>query len=496
MAIQPFLARVQKAGLTQMFKMCKNALRAKLHTKRKTGYARALLLVLPVALTCFQAWFLLHTLTPQKLVFRGYGLYETLFYSSEVTILFFELFYLLLYLYSLLRFLPAAKINQAKEITFLLFAGFLLAQTAINSLGISLESLPLFFLAGKNLFTLAVFAVIAYAEHRISGFGKVIKEDSILALLIFAFFWSIYVIFAMVKPYPFMDETICIHLFFVFVCLIYSIGRKNEKKKGVFGRILKGLCILALVMTVLYSLIVIPPFIFSQHHRILNADCTLDEVDEVLLSADAGERNVIVCENEDFYFFFPLYNDIRFAVGSLPSKADKENIMVIPTAFIHAYELGFSHDNIEGIHADAGNLYQGGDLKDEGAFTYANGQAELWNAEEAEAALKAAAEQGGCGYQQFMVLEDGEITDFSIMGNVCFRVITKWKDRICIIDAKRKISYADFCEMLKALGIKDALYCDMGTGWNFSWYRKNNDRTKNLFSLPWLFSHAWLVFRK
>ena len=43
---------------------------------------------------------------------------------------------------------------------------------------------------------------------------------------------------------------------------------------------------------------------------------------------------------------------------------------------------------------------------------------------------------------------------------------------------------------------RDALYCDMGSGWNYSWYRGESGKHVDIIGIPWPFSHNWLVFRK
>jgi hypothetical protein len=56
--------------------------------------------------------------------------------------------------------------------------------------------------------------------------------------------------------------------------------------------------------------------------------------------------------------------------------------------------------------------------------------------------------------------------------------------------------YDDFILALQNLGVWDALYCDMGSGWNYSWYRSENGQPVDIIGIPWPFSHNWLVFRK
>ena len=51
-------------------------------------------------------------------------------------------------------------------------------------------------------------------------------------------------------------------------------------------------------------------------------------------------------------------------------------------------------------------------------------------------------------------------------------------------------------ERLEKLGVKNAIYCDMGYGWNYSWYRQDNGKVKELFSTPGKYTTNWLTFYK
>ena len=69
-------------------------------------------------------------------------------------------------------------------------------------------------------------------------------------------------------------------------------------------------------------------------------------------------------------------------------------------------------------------------------------------------------------------------------------------DRACIIDSRTQMHYSEFIQALENLGIRDALYCDMGSGWNYSWYRNAEGKAVDIIGTPWPFSHNWLVFRR
>ena len=56
--------------------------------------------------------------------------------------------------------------------------------------------------------------------------------------------------------------------------------------------------------------------------------------------------------------------------------------------------------------------------------------------------------------------------------------------------------FTEFMEELQKIGVTNAIYMDMGAGWNYSWYRQASGKVLELFgfSVPW--SHNWVVFRK
>ena len=45
-----------------------------------------------------------------------------------------------------------------------------------------------------------------------------------------------------------------------------------------------------------------------------------------------------------------------------------------------------------------------------------------------------------------------------------------------------------------AIGVKEAIYCDMGTGWNYSWYRDYDGSVKEIFHTPGRYTTNWVTF--
>ncbi len=234
----------------------------------------------------------------------------------------------------------------------------------------------------------------------------------------------------------------------------------------------------------------------SQYHNHLEPDKTIHSVEDLKQVMEESKDGVYLLETDELYIYYADYNNISFVAGKRPSKEDESLIMCVAAAFQGSYEPGFSHDNIVGWHASGGQLERGKPEKNLGAFTYVDGEARIFNIEDSEAAIKEAAERGGCGFQQFVVLYNGERGTHSSDEFRCYRVLAVINGKACIIDTKTQMHYDEFVMTLEDFGIQNALYCDMGSGWNYSWYRKANGKTVDIIGTPWLFSHNWLVFEK
>ena len=234
----------------------------------------------------------------------------------------------------------------------------------------------------------------------------------------------------------------------------------------------------------------------SQYHNPQVPDKTVSSAAEAeAVMKESGDHTLLLA-TDDLYIYCPGYSNIDFVAGDRPSKDDGSIEMCVAAAFQDTYQLDFNHSNIVGWHASDGLLEQGTPKSRLGAFTYVNGIPRIWNIDDAEEAVQKAAAEGGSGYQQFVVLYDGQRGGHDSDEFRCFRVIALLNGEACVIDSRTQMHYSEFISALENLGVRDALYCDMGSGWNYSWYRNTEGKDVDIIGTPWPFSHNWLVFRK
>ena len=256
------------------------------------------------------------------------------------------------------------------------------------------------------------------------------------------------------------------------------------------------------VVFVLNSLMVFPMLFLSlftlsgEYHSDLTADAMVTSTDQIWQTVDASDKDVVLLETDDLYIYCADYDRLAYVTEDRPSRDDKSILLCVAAAFQSTYQLGFNEDNIVGWHTSKGRLERGKPQDNLGGFTYVDGVAQIWDVDEAESAVTEATDKGGLGYQSFVVLKDRERGSFATHEFRCFRVLTVIDGRVCIIDSRTLTHFDDFVQELLELGVRDAIYCDMGSGWNYSWYRDANGNAQTIIGMPWPFSHNWLTFRK
>ena len=111
-------------------------------------------------------------------------------------------------------------------------------------------------------------------------------------------------------------------------------------------------------------------------------------------------------------------------------------------------------------------------------------------------AFNKAAENNGAGFAQEMMIHQGvQVKTTRPLSNVnLFRAVCEKDNKLCIVDAKESGSFGSFITALLNAGVTEAIYTDMGYGWNYSWYRKDDGTVKELFPTPGKYTTNWITF--
>lgn len=232
----------------------------------------------------------------------------------------------------------------------------------------------------------------------------------------------------------------------------------------------------------------------TQYHNKMKADAYGD-ISEIDMEAVEACDGTYVYETENFYIYFPNFKTIELAFDDRPSKKEEDIIFCAGALFHQDRTLDFSHMNLVGDHTYNGEYYEGYDHDDLSSFTFYDDEVHF-SFDNADDEIKKACEKNGVGFEQFMIIKDGKPATFKFTRYRCFRTLTVINGKLCIIDNKKQMFLEDFRSEVIKLGVKDAVYMDMGSGWNYSWIRNTSGKVKNMFNIPVPYSQNWIVFRK
>lgn len=201
---------------------------------------------------------------------------------------------------------------------------------------------------------------------------------------------------------------------------------------------------------------------------------------------------------EGLTIYYPNYDRIDLMCGTMPSVLDNSVIMMCEAAFTGKREPYFYHKNVAGNHVCNGTFYEGYDCDvNTGAFVYYDGAWKFLMGDY-DAEIVKAAENGGMGFGQNMIIYNGILQPSfrDLDGKHQYRALCERNGRLCVVDLKEKIEYSRFLEYLMKANVKYALYLDMGTPWNYSWYRKADGKVEFIHSIEGEYNTNWIVFYK
>ncbi len=210
------------------------------------------------------------------------------------------------------------------------------------------------------------------------------------------------------------------------------------------------------------------------------------------------EKLMLIEETSNLIIYYPQYSDIDLVCGNMPVKEDKSVLFCCEAAFTGQLLDDFKHSNIAGHHVSGGKFYKGYSCRpNTGCFVYYQNKWKFLLHNYA-AELKLAADKGGMGFGQNMIIYNG-VTQPSfrrLQSKFEYRAFCEYHGKLCVIDSKGVVSYASFIDSLEKIGVTHALYLDMGRGWNHSWYRGNDGKVVEIHPKTHSYTTNWLVFKK
>lgn len=191
------------------------------------------------------------------------------------------------------------------------------------------------------------------------------------------------------------------------------------------------------------------------------------------------------------------YSKIDLVCDKQPDEINTNILFCASAAFSAKLLNEFNHSNICGNHVSSGKYYAGSPcIANSGAFVYYNDSAKFLY-QDYSSDLKKAANNGGMGFGQCMLIHNGEKTPIFInVKDNLFRAICLKNNKLHIIDSKKRISLDSFVDKLSNIGVTEALYLVMGESFNYSWYRDEEGNVQRIHNIQSKYATNWIVFYK
>ena len=215
--------------------------------------------------------------------------------------------------------------------------------------------------------------------------------------------------------------------------------------------------------------------------------------------SDGLQDSVCLVERVDtcsLILLFPQYSKVDLVCESMPSVENDSVLLCAEACFTGQCLKEFNHFNIAGDHVSDGKRYHGYKCKrNTGAFIYYDG---VWKFlyGDYDAAMDTAAKNGGCAFAQEMIIHKGQLAN-SIRKDSNrnqFRALCQINDTLCIAESDRVMTYGEFKTALLNVNATEAIYLDMGSGWNHAWYRTNRGSVTVLHPKTHDYCTNWITF--
>lgn len=191
---------------------------------------------------------------------------------------------------------------------------------------------------------------------------------------------------------------------------------------------------------------------------------------------------------------------MHIVCGEIPSPENDSIVLAFAGAFTGT-EFDKGHSNVAGDHVAGGTRFKGYRCKrNTGAYTWSIKSGPRFFYKDYSSALDKAAKEGGMGFaQEMMVHHSQKIPTTRPFGNKnVFRALCLDSDsQLALYESQGIVTFGNFIDALLSQGVKEALYTDMGQGWNYCFYRVNqSDNTpKYLHSTSLPYASNFIVLK-
>lgn len=211
------------------------------------------------------------------------------------------------------------------------------------------------------------------------------------------------------------------------------------------------------------------------------------------------QYGVRVDTTNQLMIYHPTYRHVDLVCAVMPSMEDSDVIFCAEAAFTGRLLDEFDHTNIMGPHICGGIEYVGYDYDQNYGLFAATDSIWQFASLPNNALIDSTAAQGGMAFVQYWVIRDGRIYMPQIQKvdkEHIYRAIADMDGELVIVESRQPVPYGLFTEQLHELPIRNALYLDMGAGWNHSFYRDLSGSLHIIHPHTHDYCTNWITFYK
>ena len=188
-----------------------------------------------------------------------------------------------------------------------------------------------------------------------------------------------------------------------------------------------------------------------------------------------------VVRTEHLTYYYPQFSDIELSLERMPQTGSKEVDFCCEAAFTGQRLKSFSHANVADDHVSGGKWYKGYSCRaNTGAFVW---YGDRWAFMQKKAFLsqKPACRMAFC--QRLLIHQGRQCQVWEMMrkNRTRYRALCEKDGRLCLIESNKVVTLEFFIQCLTNDRITNAIYLDMGAGWNYAWYRDKQGNTREIF---------------
>ena len=219
-----------------------------------------------------------------------------------------------------------------------------------------------------------------------------------------------------------------------------------------------------------------------------------------LLAFSASGNSTTVETTANLNVYYPEYTKIDLVCGQMPKSSQKDVEFCCEAAFTGELLYEFKHSNIADNHICDGVMKKGYRCKtNTGGFVWGKDKWKFIR----KADYPTSSNGWNMGFCQLLIIYDGiarPIGSKMRKNRTVYRALCEKNGKLCIVESNRVVTYEDFVRYLVEFKVKHALYLDMGSGWNYAWYRDNNGKIIERFpeskkSSNYKYRTNWITFR-